>query len=243
MLTLLDAKLSDDELRGVSEVLESYLLRRAVCGLPTKNYNRVFLQLTRSLQEKAPTAVAVKEQLSKLTGESAMWPKDELFWVAWSEKHAYQTLNNPKIVHILRRLSDSYLEAKTERLTIEGQLTVEHILPQNWYENWPLEDGSRWLSRDEWYAADLDDPRDAQTHRRNEFLQTFGNLTIITQPLNSSVSNSAWTTKKPELLKASLLPINQQLHGVEIWDEKAIDNRGRELFERALTIWSGPGQA
>jgi len=60
--------------------------------------------------------------------------------------------------------------------------------------------------------------------------------------LNSSVSNSAWTTKKPELLKSSLLPINQQLHGVEVWDETAIVNRGRELFERARLIWSAPGQ-
>lgn len=242
LLMLLDAKVSDDEVRGVSEVLESYLLRRAVCGLPTKNYNRVFLQLTRALQEKAPTTVAVKEQLLKLTGDSAMWPTDEVFRAAWSEKYAYQTLNNPKIVHILRRLSDSYLEARTERLTIEGQLTVEHILPQNWYEHWPLEDGSKWLSRDEWYEADLDDPRDDLTRRRNALLQTFGNLTIIMQPLNSSVSNSAWTTKKPELLKASLLPINQQLHGVDVWDEASIKKRGREIFDRALKIWPAPGQ-
>ncbi len=225
-----------------SEVLESYLLRRAVCGLPTKNYNRVFLQLTRALQEKAPTTEAVKEQLSRLTGDSVMWPTDEVFWAAWSEKYAYQTLNNPKIVHILRRLSDSYLEAKTERLTIEGQLTVEHILPQNWLENWPLEDDSRGLSTIELWEADIDDPRAAATLRRKALLQTFGNLTIITQPLNSSVSNSAWPTKKPELLKSSLLPINQQLHAVEVWDEAAIGNRGRELFSRALIIWPAPGQ-
>lgn len=243
LLTLLDAKLSEDEVRGVSEVLESYLLRRAVCGLPTKNYNRVFLGLTRSLQGNVPTAVAVKEQLSKLTGDSAIWPTDEMFLAAWSEKYAYQTLNNPKIVHILRRLSDSYLGLKTERLTIEGQLTVEHILPQTWLENWPLEDGSRGLSTIELWEADPDDPRAIATHRRNALLQTFGNLTIITQPLNSSVSNSAWTIKKPELLKASLLPINQQLHAVEAWDEAAIENRGRELFSRACLIWSAPGQA
>jgi uncharacterized protein with ParB-like and HNH nuclease domain len=242
LLTILDAQVSDEEVRGVSEVLESYLLRRAVCGLPTKNYNRVFLQLTRALQEKAPTIEAVKEQLSKLTGDSVMWPTDEVFWAAWSEKYAYQTLNNPKIVHILRRLSDSYLEAKTERLTIEGQLSVEHILPQSWLENWPLEDDSRGLSTVELWEADIDDPRAAATRRRNALLQTFGNLTILTQSLNSAVSNSAWPTKKPEILKWSLLPINLQLHGDEVWNEVAIGNRGRELFSRALVIWPAPGQ-
>jgi hypothetical protein len=29
----------------VSQVLESYVLRRAVCTLPTNNYNKIFLSL------------------------------------------------------------------------------------------------------------------------------------------------------------------------------------------------------
>ncbi|MDD3581367.1 MAG: DUF262 domain-containing protein [Desulfobacca sp.] len=66
LLALLNARLSDEEVCGVSEVLESYLLRRAVCGMTTKNYNRVFLTLTRVLQKNIPTVVAVKEQLSNL---------------------------------------------------------------------------------------------------------------------------------------------------------------------------------
>jgi hypothetical protein len=71
-------------------------------------------------------------------------------------------------------------------------------------------------------------------------MQTFGNLTIVVQPLNSAISNSGWAVKKPELLK-SLLPLNQQLHSVEKWDEDAIVRRGKELFERALQLWPSPG--
>jgi hypothetical protein len=243
LLALLDAKLPDKEVRGVSGVLESYLLRRAVCGLTTKNYNRVFLQLTRALQGIAPTAAAVREPLSKLTGESAVWPTDEMFLAAWSEIHAYQLLNNPKIVHILRRLSDFYLGPKSEQLSIEGPLTVEHLLPQKWLEHWPLEDGSKGLTHNELWQAEPGDERAAKTRRRNTLLQTFGNLTIVTQSLNTSVSNSAWSTKKPELLKSSLLSINQLLQAVAVWDEVAIENRSRELFRRAVTIWPAPGQA
>jgi hypothetical protein len=65
-----------------------------------------------------------------------------------------------------------------------------------------------------------------------------GNLTILTQGLNSSVSNSQWSVKKPELLKHSLLPINQQLHDATTWDETAIAQRGDALFARALKVWS-----
>ncbi|MDD3581133.1 MAG: HNH endonuclease family protein [Desulfobacca sp.] len=176
-----------------------------------------------------------------MTGDSATWPSDEMFREAWSEKHVYQTLNNQKIVHILRRLSDSFLGTKSEKLSIESQLTVEHILPQKWIENWPLEDGSKGMLHDEWWDAEPEDPRKIATSRRNALLHTFGNLTILTKPLNSAVSNSAWTTKKPELLKSSLLPINQYLYDFRVWDETAIVNRGKELFSRALLIWPAPG--
>ncbi len=65
-------------------------------------------------------------------------------------------------------------------------------------------------------------------------------LTILTQPLNSAVSNSSWENKKSGLLNASLLPINQSLSAFEIWDEAMIETRSEELFERAMTIWPGP---
>jgi hypothetical protein len=34
-----------------------------------------------------------------------------------------------------------------------------------------------------------------------------------------------------------MLPINQELHDVEIWDENAIAARGEKTFERALKTW------
>jgi hypothetical protein len=72
---------------------------------------------------------------------------------------------------------------------------------------------------------------------RNRLLQTIGNLTILTQALNSSVSNSAWEIKAPALSQASLLPINLQLHGVKTWDEATIERRSDELFSRAIQTW------
>ena len=72
---------------------------------------------------------------------------------------------------------------------------------------------------------------------RNRALQTMANLTILMQALNTAQSNSAWKDKKPELMKYSLLAINQDLHDVEIWDENAIASRGEKTFERALKVW------
>ncbi|WP_441288005.1 DUF262 domain-containing protein [Sorangium sp. KYC3313] len=243
LLHLLDARTTESHWRQITVLLESYLLRRAVCGLNTKNYNRVFLTLTRSLRRDGTTPENVRKHLAELSGESTGWPSDDEFRTAWQERATYQTLAQPRVVHILRRLSDALLSGKSERISIDGPLTIEHILPQSWIEHWPLADGTAGMTADELVSSDATDPRAVATRRRSAAIHTLGNLTILTQALNSTVSNSAWKVKKPELLVSSLLPINQQLHTFVTWDESSIEVRGRALFDVALKLWPGPTAA
>lgn len=237
LLAILDVGIDDEEWRKISSTLESYILRRAVCGLTTKNYNRTFLSLTRNLRRDGLTHANLVKQLSEQTGESAEWPTDAAFGEAWRSKHVYQTLNNPKVVHILKRLNATFLGSKNELVSVDGALTVEHILPQNWIEHWPLRDGSKGLTGGELWTAEPQDAKATATRSRNAVLQTFGNLTILTQALNSAASNSAWSEKKAELLRHSLLPINQQLHSIDAWDEETIADRANALLTRALDLW------
>jgi hypothetical protein len=177
--------------------------------------------------------------LAEQGGESTEWPSDQAFKEAWRSRHVYQTLNNPKIVHIFKRLNETYVSHKMEGVAIEGPLTVEHLLPQQWTEHWPLPDGSKGMTTQELWDTDPEDQRAAATRKRNAALQTFGNLTVLSQPLNSAASNSSWTSKRPELLRHSLLPINQELQSADSWDETAIERRGDSLFDRAAELWPG----
>jgi hypothetical protein len=140
-------------------------------------------------------------------------------------------------VHVLKRLNGTYLGGKMEHIPIESALTVEHVMPQHWVEHWPLPDGSAGMATKELWSANEADPRAIATRRRNAALQTIGNLTILTQPLNSAVSNSPWIDKKPELLRHSLLPINQYFHNCTVWDEGTIEKRAEEMLGRAMKIW------
>jgi len=237
LLTMLDEGLDEAQWAKVSIVLESYLLRRAVCGLTTKNYNRVFLGLTRALRRDGATPENLVKQLNEQNGDSTEWPSDERFAESWRVQHAYQLLNNPKVVHILKRLSDTYLSGKNETVSFDGAFTVEHIMPQQWINGWHLPSGSKGMPADALWNAAKDDPRAEASRNRNKLLQTFGNLTILTQALNSSVSNSEWAIKRPAVLKHSFLPINQMLHDLEQWDESAIAKRSDELLARALKVW------
>lgn len=237
LLTFFDAHVDETDWPEISEILESYILRRAICGLTTKNYNRIFLTLTRNLREKGATPGNLRKQLLLQTGESGEWPSNDTFREAWRSKHVYQTLNNPKIVHIYKRLNASYMGSKSETIAISGLLTVEHIMPQNWIAHWLLPCGNSGLTSQELSDADPNDLKATETRIRNALVQTFGNLTVLTQALNSAVSNGPWEAKKTEILLNSLLPINQQLQNSNIWDETAIMNRGNALFEHALKIW------
>jgi uncharacterized protein with ParB-like and HNH nuclease domain len=242
LLTLLDSNLNSEEWARISRALESYLLRRAVLGWTTKSYNKIFLSLTRSLRKAGCSADALEEALLEFSGDSSGWPSDELFSDAWRHRPAYQELNNARVVHILQRVGNEFLTKLNEQITIDSPLTVEHIMPQSWIEHWTLPDGSTGLTWEELVDAKPDDPKTLATRTRNAAVQTFGNLTVLTQELNSTVSNSPWADKKPELLKASLLPINQQLHKYAAWDEAGIQARGEELLAKAMKIWSLPAK-
>lgn len=237
LLHLLDAGRETDELRAICDVLESYLVRRAICGLTNKNYNRVFLTLTRTLRRDGTAVKTVRRYLSDLKGDSTEWPSDEAFYGAWETRPLYGQLSNQRLVYILTKLDHLYRGIKTEELEIKGPLSVEHIMPQAWFAEWPLPSGERGMDDEELWDADPDDLRATATRARNVIVPTIGNLTIMTQSLNSSVSNSSWEVKKPELLKYSLLPINQELHAVARWNEETIISRGRNLFEKALKLW------
>jgi len=237
LLALMDAKIDDSEWKAISNILESYLLRRAVCNLGTKNYNRIFLSLTRNLRKDGFTANQLKEALLAQSGDSGLWPDDATFREAWLHKPLYGSLNSPKLVHLFGRLNQTYMSAKSEKLTFSQQPTVEHVMPQTWIANWPLDNGSKGMDFIELYGSSETDPRAVATRARERAVQTLGNLTILSSELNSAQSNYGWEQKRPELMKHSLLPLNQSLLELEQWNEAAIQVRGAELFERALQIW------
>lgn len=227
---------SAEEWARLTQVIVSFLVRRSVCGWTTKAYNRLFLSAIKNVEGDS-FVEGVTEALLSGKGESVGWPGDEEFLGYWMNAHAYKNLNNARLVYVLSRLSDALLTTKMEQVTIRGPLSVEHLLPQNWAPNWSLENGDKGLTALERLVVPPEDPARQASDRRDRVLQTLGNLTILTQPLNSSVSNGSWKEKKPAIMQSSLLPINQVLHDCDRWDEEAIQGRGKMLFELARVIW------
>lgn len=237
LLATMDAADNEQELREIGQVIESYLIRRIICDMTAKNLNRVFLTLSRIPRAGGATAVQIRSALGELAGESAEWPTDERFRAGWRENRAYGRLNSARVCYVLSRLNETYQAAKTESVLHTGDLSVEHIMPQAWIENWLLQDAASGMCWSDLFEADDDDPRAVATRARDAAIHGWGNLTILTQALNTSASNAGWEAKKPEILRHSLLPINLSLGSRAKWDEADIQERSEELFERALKVW------
>lgn len=205
-------------------IIESYLVRRLVCQLTTRSYGRLFIDLIANI--KGPLGglpERVRTTLANATGESARWPDDEEFRLAWMNAPLFRTLLRSRLRMILEALDQAMDNGYSETYVIKDQLTVEHLLPQEWKTHWPLP---------------LNATADMVTGRMNA-IHTLGNLTLLTKKLNPVVSNSPWAVKVPELKKHSKLNLTQNLlqYWSEEWGEAQILERGNRLFELALQIW------
>ena len=148
------------------------------------------------------------------------------------ERPLYLNIAQYKVEEVLRALEDASQTAKSPVMALPDKLTIEHVMPQVWGAHWPLPAVVRTDANAELEA----------TRRRNMTLNTLGNLTLITGPLNSSLKNGAWASKRPELLKFSKLNLTQYFHGSDLreWDEEAIKKRGEHFFDLMVKMWPTP---
>ena len=145
-----------------------------------------------------------------------------------------------RVQYALREIERRLHQPRAERIEILSALTVEHVLPNDWIEQWPFANGNRGVTWLEQFDKSRSDEDVEATAKRDRAKQTFGNLTLLTQPLNSSVSNSAFEIKKPEILKNSALALNRYFQDRTIWDEALIKARGEALFSHAVVKWPYP---
>ncbi len=227
LLLLLSAE-AETRVRAFN-ALESFLVRRMICRQTTKDYNRLVLELASRLRESGPdkadavTAGYLQEQ----TAYAREWPSDEAVAHALESSPLYRLLTRGRLRLVLegveRRLRSS---GKAEHPTVPTNLTIEHLMPVGWRnEEWPL-------------PEDVD--REAATYQRNTLIHSIGNLTLVTQKLNSSMSNDPWACKRDELQEYSVLLLNNELLSQPSWVEETIRSRSRRMAKLVSERWPGP---
>lgn len=219
------------DLDNAGIVLESFLIRRMVCSGQTRGYGTLALSLMRDIKARANDATLAGTLRDRLLGEANTdaWPDDDTFKSEWGRRKFYGALRRERVLMVLRALERRYQEQAhlaEPLMTFDwSKLQVEHILPQSWEAGWPI--------------AEHVSPAD-----RNWALHGIGNLTLVSQKLNPTMSNSPWIDpagkvgKQEALRKHTRLEINRRLlENYPVWNDDAIEARSREMFNDALAIW------
>jgi Protein of unknown function (DUF1524) len=148
----------------------------------------------------------------------------------------YNGPRQPRLRYILEAIEQAKRSALNEDIEIKSALTIEHIIPQRWKEGWPIS-GFEHLQDDEFVPERL-----TRNMERDGAINKLGNLTLLTQALNSTVSNGPFAAKMPAVRSHSSLALNRELHAYEVWNEETIAERGAALFQVAQKIWGAPNR-
>ncbi|MBZ9857062.1 DUF262 domain-containing HNH endonuclease family protein [Mesorhizobium sp. CA13] len=231
---------TEDDKNSVAAALESYLVRRMVCGGQTRGYGNLAIDLIgviNSVNPAEPVAAKISNYLGALEG-ALWWPDDERFRSDWCGRVFYGNFRRARVLMILQALEEHYQTPGALGEPVVGfdfsRLTIEHIMPQKWRDHWPF------------------DGDETGKVNRDRALHGIGNLTLVSGALNPSLSNSAWKLPprvdgKPSgkfaALKAhSNLQMNAKLldRWPDVWSEAQMLERANALFETALLIWPRP---
>ncbi|WQT69095.1 DUF262 and DUF1524 domain-containing protein [Helicobacter pylori] len=208
-----DGVLSKQDFIPIIALIESYICRRAVCGLGTNSLNKVFPSFTKHIQ-KDEYFKSLKAHFGYLT-EKQRFPNNDEF------KEHFITIdfyNFQKREYFLERLEN--FERK-ERVYAH-EYTTEHIMPQTLNLEWERDLGENFQAIHE------------------KYLHTIGNLTLT--GYNKEYNNKPFKEKRDmeKGFKQSPLRLNQSLKNLESFGEKEIEKRANDLVDWALKIWTYP---
>ncbi|MCP3420318.1 DUF262 domain-containing protein [Nocardioides pinisoli] len=244
-----DDRVSPAQRGKAARALSSYLTRRMLCGLTSKDYNRIFVTALNAASERAAqdglAGDAVEEHLARLAGETRNWPDDGELVAAIFGSNFY-SLNRARqrvfFAGIENHLRDDKAEDANPIRARWEYLNIEHVMPQKWQQHWPIA------------GTEGAGPDGEAVTKREQAVNMVGNLTLTNGRLNAQMRNEAWPVKKPALQQkstmlittASILAPPPGVDGFEAgewptrWDEDRIAKRSAHLTHLALQVWPRP---
>ena len=188
------------------------MFRRAICGEQTRGYWQVFANLAYRLNPDKPLE-SLSVGLACQRG-NYRFPSDDEFRTALEERDLY---GRRVCFDLLDRLENH----GTREPTDTSRYSIEHVMPQN--EQLPRE----WqeMLGEQW----------PEVHR--QWLHRLGNLTLT--GYNSVYSDRPFSEKKTIAggFADSSVRLNRFIRESRVWTAAELEQRGKDLAHRALSIW------
>ncbi|GAA3294919.1 DUF262 domain-containing protein [Arthrobacter citreus] len=215
-----------DAINEIIQAAESWLYRRQMLRLAGSDLGRIIADVIAANAGVPADEIGerVIGHLARLNVTSTYWPGDEEVRQTLTTEAAYSRYPRGRLRMFLEAIEDHY-RAETGQPQIERKnYPIEHLLPRKWTDTWPTE------------SPEATEERQARVHR-------LGNLTLLTNSLNSKISNGPWPVKRAALLQHNTITLTGRVVGKtehHDWDEELIDDRTAELIDAVLDVWPVP---
>lgn len=206
-----------DEKQKMINLLESYVIRRAICGLPNTPYNKYAVNICKELGDE-PSYRALYKMLEKATADTYVFPDDDRVKDSCVNVGFYKSIFQR---YVFEKIEESMSSGETD--VVPG-LTIDHILPQGWDKN------------QQWRNIVLGSDGKMDEGTVNAYINTIGNLTIMSRKNNSAKSNRPFEKVK-EILADSDIGLNRKLAKEETWNVEKIRARSKCLADKICKIW------
>ena len=193
------------------DVIEGFLVRRAVCGIEPSGLHAVFKGMYRDITknsdyDKKVCSESVSSEIQKRS--TVPWPDDDRFKEQLKVGNLYS-----------RRIKDHVLfefELHSGGESPSDKFWVEHVLPQTLTTEW------REVFNDE---------------AHNKWKDTFANLIPLTAEMNGKEGQNPYSQKK-DAYKGSIFSSTRNFsEDYKAWDVKSIESRANKLSEWGVTRW------
>ena len=227
------------------DAIESWVIRRTLLRFTTKDVNKFMVALLKMLNgtDPASSGAKIRTYLSEQTADTRYWPSDEQLIEQLPDMKLYANIRQGRLLVILEAV-EQYLRGQSPKYGAVGLpsgLEIEHIMPRGW--------------RTHWDPAPKLQPVDAS--QRDKYVNTIGNLTLVTKSLNGSLSNRPWTDPDSAPLKEggrpgqgkrtilddfNLLVVNKKIIDSHptAWTDGDIIQRSKEMAVAIADVWPGP---
>lgn len=223
VLYILKNVTNDSDRNELFDFLETFIMRRMAVHATTKNYNQLFTD--RLINHEILSKKQFLEFLEGQADKVNFLPSDKELKNGFGNSYLINKQSAGILYFIESKIRNRSLQS-TQLLGI-SKYSLEHLMPKKWENHW----------------GKLTSQEDKM--KRNRKLLTLGNLTIITQNLNSVIRDANWNVKRKgkgdkqglNTYSAGLETISQYLT-LDQWNEETIEDRAQFLYEKAKKIWS-----
>ena len=204
-----DGQLSTSSAEQILERIESFLVRRVVCGYEPTGLHAIFKSLWNDCEGEY-TVEKVEENIRRHT--TMKWPDDKEFIQNIKSRPLYKVRITPYL------LAEWNGHLGGDIPAIDSQ-QIEHILPET------PKDDSQWM-------------KDWTREQREDKKHCLANLLPISGSLNGSIQNADYSEKRQRYIDDSALKAPRSFgNQYTTWTPVDFEKRAQELASWALSRW------